>query len=283
MTLSPTRIDTSRENPDSAVLLIKEARRAKRLRRLRNVLTVLVALVIITVISVLQTVNKTPSKPRPETVVAKFVDSMKHADDTRFVATYCVRHYDWMGSGVITMAQIPSPPGTKAITNSDGYAASGKYAYVYRNADGRSSQWIKIGSNVSGCVMPPKGPIGHMECSRPSPYLPSNGFALADVGFVPTYVLQQMQNFAPKGLTKNVNLTERVSNSLGRLTCLTQTLTSTTIQTTCIDRSGYVVLWKYRDLHWSSSATLTAFNRHPNSSDFKTLIKPTQPLVLPGL
>jgi hypothetical protein len=282
VTLSPTRSDLTREFPDSAELLIKEARRAKRLRRMRNVAIVLVALVVVTVISMTQTRNKTPSTPKPETGVTKFVDSMKHANDTRFVATYRVHHYDWMGSGVITMAQIPSPPGTKATTNSDGYAASGKYAYVYRNADGRSSQWIKIGSNVSGCVMPPKGPIGHMECSRPSPYLPSNGFALADVGFVPTYVLQRMQNFAPKGLVKNVNLTKRVSNTFGRLTCLTQTFTST-IQSTCIDQSGYVVLWKYRDLHWSSSATLTAFNRHPTSSDFKTLIKPTQPLVLPGL
>ena len=280
MTLSPTRIDTSRENPDSAVLLIKEARRAKRLRRLRNVLTVLVALVIITVISVLQTVNKTPSKPRPETVVAKFVDSMKHADDTRFVATYRVRHYDWMGSGVITMAQIPSPPGTKATTNSDGYAASGKYAYVYRNADGRSSQWIKIGSNVSGCVMPPKGPIGHMECSRPSPYLPSNGFALADVGFVPTYVMQSIQGFTSKGPGNKLQFTTRVSKQFGRLTCLTQTL-APMIQTTCIDQSGYVVLWSYHSDGHSMSVTLTTFNRHPTAKDFRTLIKPTKALVLP--
>jgi len=213
-------------------------------------------------------------------VVAKFVDSMKHANDTRFVATYRVYHYDWMGNGVITMAQIPSPPGTKAIPNSDGYAASGKYAYVYRNADGRSSQWIKIGSNVSGCVMPPRGPIGHMECSRPSPYLPSNGFAYADVGFVPTFVMQEV--LTSNGPSKSTKLTTRVSNQLGRLTCLNQTF-APAIQTTCINRSGYVVLWRYHDLHWTSSATLTAFNRHPTSKEFRTLIKPTKSLVLPGL
>jgi hypothetical protein len=282
MTLSPTRSNLTRETPDSTELLIKEARRAKRLRRLRNIAIVFVALVAVTVISIIQTTNRTQTKPKPETVVAKFVDSMKHANNTRFVATYRVRHYDWMGSGVITMAQIPSPPGTKATTNSDGYAASGKYAYVYRNADGRSSQWIKIGSNVSGCAMPPRGPIGHMECSRPSPYLPSNGFAFADVGFVPTYVMQLMQNFTSNGMGKYLTLTTRVSKEFGRLTCLTQTITST-IQTTCIDRSGYVVLWRNHNLGWSSSATLTAFNRHPIANEFKTLIKPTKSLVLPGL
>ncbi len=282
MTLSPTRSDLTRETPDSAELLIKEARRAKRLRRLRIVVTAFAALIVVTVISVMWTANTTPSKAKPDTGVAKFVDSMKHANDTRFVATYRVQHYDWMGSGVITMAQIPSPPGAKAKTNSDGYAATGRYAYVYRNADGRTSQWIKIGSDVNGCAMPPRGPIGHMECSRPSPYLPSNGFSFADVGFVPTYAMEKMQTFTSIGLGKSVKLTTRVSNHFGRLTCLTQTLTST-IQSTCVDRSGYVVLWTYHSLHWSSSATLTAFNRHPTARDFRTLIKPTQALVLPGL
>ena len=270
------------ESPDAVELLIKEARRAKRLRRLRNIAIVFVALVVVTVISIVQTTNKTPSKPKPETGIAKFVDSMKHANDTRFVATYRVHHYDWMGSGVITMAQIPSPPGTKATTNSDGYTGSGRYEYVYRNEDGRTSQWIKIGTNVSGCVMPPHGPIGHMACSRPSPYLPSNGFAYADVGFVPTYVLQSIQNVTSNGPSKSLKLTTRISNQFGRLRCLTETFAST-IQTTCVDRSGYVVLWRYHSLHWSSSVTLTAFNRHPTANDFRTLIKPTKALVLPGL
>jgi len=280
MTLSPTRNNPTRETPDFAELLIKEARRAKRLRRFRNIAIVFVALAVVAVISVIQTLNKTPSKPKPDTAVVKFVDSMKHANGTRFVVTYRVHHYDWMGSGVITVAQIPSPPGTKATTNSDGYSGSGKYAYVFRNADGRISQWIKIGTNVSGCAMPPKGPIGHMECSRPSPYLPSNGFAYADVGFVPSYVMQSM--LTSNGPAKSLKLATRVSDQFGRLACLTQTFVST-VQTTCIDRSGYVVIWRYHSLGWSSSATLTAFNRHPTANEFKTLIKPTQSLVLPGL
>jgi hypothetical protein len=282
MTLSATRGELSRDTPDATELLIKEARRAKRLRRLRNFAIVIAVLAVAVVISAVQSTSNPPTKPSPKSVVAKFIESMRHANSTRFAATYRIRHYDWMGSGVITMAQIPSPPGTRGKPNSDGYSASGQYAYVFRNADGRVSQWIKVGSNVSGCVMPPKGPIGPMKCSRPSPYLPSNGFALADVGFVPTYVIQRMQNFAPKGLVNNLHFTNRTSKAFGRLTCLTQTFT-TTVQSTCIDQSGYVVLWKYHDPLWSSSATLTAFNRHPTAGDFRTLVKPTQPLVLPGL
>ena len=282
MSLSPPLQDLTRDTPDTTELLIKEARRAKRLRRLRIVAIVFAALAVVTVISVIQTTNKTPSKPKTETRIAKFVDMMKHSNDTRFVVTYHVHQYDWMGSGVITMAQIPSPPGTKATTNSDGYTGSGKYAYVFRNTDGRISQWIKIGTNVSGCAMSPHGPIGHMECSRPSPYLPSNGFIWADVGFVPTYVLQELENFTTNGPPKSSRLTTRDSYRFGRLTCLTQTFPST-IQTTCIDRLGNVVLWRYHSGGWSSSATLTAFNRYPTASDFRTLIKPTQSLVLPGL
>jgi hypothetical protein len=281
MTYSPPLHDLIRDTPDSTELLIKEARRAKHLRRLRNMTIVFGALAVVTVISVIQTLNTTPSKPKPKSEIAKFVDLMKHANDTRFAATYRVHQYDWMGSGVITMAQIPSPPGTKATTNSDGYTGSGKDAYVFRNTDGRISQWIKIGTNVSGCETSTRGPR-QMQCSRPSPYLPSNGFIWADVGFVPTYVLQSIQNFTSNGSVKSVKSTTRVSNQFGRLTCLKETFAST-IQTTCIDRSGYVVLWRYHSLHWSSSVTLTAFNGHPTANDFRTLIKPTKPLVLPGL
>ncbi len=280
MTLSPTRSDSITETPVSAELLIKEARRAKRLRRLRNTAIVFVTLVIVTVIAVIQTLNKTPARPTPETTFVKFVDLMKHANDTRFVATYRVRHYDWMDNGAITMAQIPSPPGTKATTNSDGYTGSGRYAYVFRNADGRVSQWIKIGANVSGCAMLARGLSRQMQCSRPSPYLPSNAFAYADVGFVPAYVMQSI--LTSNGTSTSSKITAKVSNRFGRLTCLTQTFPSI-VQTTCLNRLGYVVFWKYHNFHYSSSATLTAFNRHPTAKDFRTLIKPTESLVLPGL
>lgn len=139
------------EAPDAVELLIKEARRAKRLRRWRNIAIVFVALVVVTVISVIQTTDKTPSKPKPKTGVAKFVDLMKHANGTQFVVTYHVHHYDWMGSGVITMAQIPIPPGTKATTNSDGYTGGGKIrlrlsqcrqSYLAVDQSGNQREWV---------------------------------------------------------------------------------------------------------------------------------------------
>jgi hypothetical protein len=280
MTISPARENLSRDVPDSAELLIKEAQRASRRRRMRNAAIVFVALVVVTMITIIQTLNVGPSKATSETAVVKFVESMKHASDTRFVATYRVAHYTYFLDGVITMAQIPSPPGTKGTPNIDGYSGSGRYVYLYRGDDGRLAQWIKIGSNVSGCGMPAKGRNRQLECSRPSPYIPSNGFALEDLGFVPTYVMQSMQDFTLTGLGKNLEFTTRVSNQFGRLTCLTQTFGST-IQSTCIDRSGYVVLWIHHNNGYSSSVTLTAFNRHPTAKDFRTLIKPTKSLILP--
>ena len=280
MTLSPTRSDSVEEILDTAELLIKEARRAKRVRRLRNTAIVFLALFIVTAIFIIQTLNDTPAKPTVGSPFVRFVDSMRHANDTQFVATYRVHHYDWMNNGVIAMAQIPSPPGTKASTNNDGYTGSGRYAYVFRNVDGRVSQWIKDGTSVSGCATLFGGSSSQLKCSRPSPYLPSNAFAYADVGFVPTYVMQSV--LESHGSKESSTITSRVSNQFGRLTCLTQSFPPT-VQTTCLDQSGYVVLWKYHYLHYLSSATLTAFNRQPTANDFRTLVRPTETLVLPGL
>ena len=280
MTMSPARSDLLPTVPDSAELLIKETQRASRRRRMRNAAIVFVALVVVTTIAVIQELNGGPPKATPETAVVKFVESMNHASDTGFVATYRVGNYTYFQDGVITIAQKPSPPGTKATPNVDGYSSSGRYAYLYRSDVGRVAQWIKIGSNVSGCGMPAKGSNRQLECSRPSPYIPSNGFATEDLGFVPTYVMQSMQDFTSTGLGKNLEFTTRFSNQFGRLTCLTQTFGST-IQTTCIDRSGYVALWSYHNNGYSSSVTLTAFNRHPIAKDFRTLIKPTKSLILP--
>jgi hypothetical protein len=280
MTISPARNDLSREVPVSAELLIKEAQRASRRRRMRNLAIVFIALIAVTTITVIQTMNGAPSKPTPETAVVRFVDSMKHASDTRFVATYRVANFIFFQRGVITVAQIPNPPGTKVTPNVDGYSGSGRYAYLFRGAKGRVAQWIKIGSNVSGCETPTLGRKGPMACSRPSPYIPSNGFAEEDVGFVPTYVMQSIQGFTSKGPGNKLQFTTRVSKQFGRLTCLTQTL-APMIQTTCIDQSGYVVLWSYHSDGHSMSVTLTTFNRHPTAKDFRTLIKPTKALVLP--
>lgn len=280
--LSQSPSELRGDSPDPAELLIREARRAKRLRRSQNMAMAICVVIAITVVAISQTNSQAPPKVTPSASAITFVASMKRASDTRFVATYRVANFNFFQSGVITIAQIPTPPGTKAISNSDGYASSGRYAYLYRGSTGRIAQWIKIGSDVSGCGKSDKGPETKLVCSRPSPYLPSNGFAEEDTGFVPTYVMQTMQDFTVNGLGKNLGFTTRVSTHFGRLTCLKQTL-GLESQTTCIDRSGYVVSWTHHYGAYVMSVTLASFNRHPTSEDFKTLITPTRPLVLPPL
>ena len=85
-------------------------------------------------------------------------------------------------------------PGTKGTPNVDGYSATGRMAYVFNGPTGRIVQWIQDGTNVSACEMSDStgtyvsGTFGKLECSRPSPYVPSNGFLEESLGLVPTYV-----------------------------------------------------------------------------------------------
>ena len=186
------------------------------------------------------------------------------------------------------MDQIPSPPGTKVTTNADGYSGSGRFAYLFHGATGRIAQWIKNGTNVSACanvsvtVKFATGNFGKLQCSRPSPYLPSNGFAEQDTGFVPTYVLYSIQGFQGSRLPKRSTVTTSFSPEFGSLRCLTQ-YPSPTTQTTCINRAGYVVSWVLRNgSGYSSRATLTSLSRHPTAKDFKVLVGPTKSLILPA-
>ena len=91
----------------------------------------------------------TSKRSRTTTSVTTFINAIQHANDARFVATYRLRSYLFFSSGTIVIAQIPSPPGTRATTNADGYSGSGRYAYLFRGSTGRIIQWIKIGTNVS--------------------------------------------------------------------------------------------------------------------------------------
>src|SRR5665213_687352 len=160
---------------------------------------------------VTETSSPRSAKTTSTTSVTNFVDSMKRANGATFVATYQVENFTFFQSGTIVVAQIPSPPGTKPTTNADGYSGSGRYAYLYHGAKGRVAQWIKIGTNVSACMTRPRHTsYGALQCSRPSPYLPSNGFAMQDTGFVPTYVLQELVGTkSPKPLTITTHESKR--------------------------------------------------------------------------
>jgi hypothetical protein len=120
------------------------------------------------------------------------------------------------------------------------------------------------------------GTFGKLECSRPSPFIPSNGFAEEGVGFVPTYVDGSLTSIRPTQATVSTK-----SSQFGTLRCLIQTQETTT-QTTCINHAGFIVSWFLQDgLGSFSKAILSSLKHDPPASDFKTLIAPTKALILP--
>jgi hypothetical protein len=222
-----------------------------------------------------------PNKVAPvrATSVSGFITSLNRADATGYVATYRVKDYSFFGDGTIVFAQIPSPPGTKAIENKDGYSATGKYSYVfYGSSDLVIRQWITINTNVQACLKWPYGPDKKLACGRPGPYLPSNGYAEEGMGLLPSYVINAVESNIGKGTIEH--LSTRSSKKFGPLRCLAQINSSS--QTTCIDRSGYVVSWLEKaNPTFSPSITLTNLSQHPTAIYFEPLVKPTVAFVLP--
>lgn len=221
--------------------------------------------------------------------MTSLIKSMKGATNTRFVVTYHVTRYLFFGNGTFVIAQIPSPPGTKMKTNLDGYSSTGHYAYIFRGPTGRIIQWIKVNTNVSACANVPitgnyaTGTFGTLRCSRPGPYIPSNGFAEEDAGFVPNYALQQVAGFIQGHTQKKATITSRESKKFGPLRCLTQ-FSGPSTQTTCIDQKGYIVSWLVQNgSGYFSRSTLVSINHHPTAHDFATIVRPTTALLLPGM
>ncbi len=230
-----------------------------------------------------QVANAAPSKTSNSALVASFSALMKKADGSRFVLTYHVGGYPVLAYGKIIVAQIPSPLGTKVTKNTYGYSGTGRMAYVFHGPSGRIVQWIQNGTNVSACVNVLRsgtyvsGTFGKLECSRPSPYIPSNGFAEEALGFVPTYVESQLTAIQP---TRTKVSTK--SSQFGTLRCLIQTTSGPATQTTCINHAGFTVFWFFQNGSGSfSKVILSALRRDPSSVDFKTLIAPTRALILP--
>ncbi len=221
------------------------------------------------------------------TSASDFIALMKKANGDRFVASYALKDYLFFPSGKITIAQMPSPPGTKVVTNADGYSGSGRYAYVFRGTTGRIVQWIKINTNVSSCQNVLKsgnyatGTFGKLECSKPGPYIPSNGYVEEDAGFVPTYVGEQVTQYSKVVSRPPATIATKTSRRFGSLRCLTQH-SGPSSQTTCIDRRGFVVSWLLREgAHYTTQVTLTSLDFHPTQRDFTTLTKPTTSAMLP--
>jgi hypothetical protein len=262
----------------NAELLIREAKRRQRRRR-----SLIVTFVIATVLVIATTffaVRSNKVATANATSVGGFIASMKSAEATGYVATYHVKNLLFFQDGTINFAQIPSPPGTKAVENTDGYSGTGKYSYIfYGSSDHVIRQWIVVNTNVQACLKWASGPQAKLICGRPSPYLPSNGFIEEDTGLIPKFVLQAVQESESTPTVDRFTLES--SKEFGQLRCLTQASWS---QTTCIDRSGYVV--SYRRIGISSYITdisLATLGHHPSAANFAPLVKPTVALVLPPI
>ncbi len=263
------------------------------MKRRQLTFLILAALLIIVAAALAWRAERTRSTKRPEarntTSVATFLDTMQGAAVAPFRLTYDVTGYLFFGSGSFVIAQLPNPPGTKVKTNRDGYSGSGRNSYLFRGTTGRIVQWIKIDTIVSACANFPisgnyeTGAFGEPRCSRPSPFLPSNGFAEEDAGFVPNYVLQQVTEFAQMNTRRKTSIRSGYSRKFGRLLCLTQYSGQTT-QTTCLDHEGNVVSWFMNNgSNFVSRVVLTSFTSHPTFHDFTPIVRPTSAFFLPAV
>jgi hypothetical protein len=282
VTLSPPLRHDQRDQRDaidrgSAELLIQEAKQRHGRRRFL-IGAVLLAAVLVAVTSIFAS-RPNNNSSASITSVKSFIASMKRADETGFVATYRVKNFSIFQDGTIVFAQIPSPPGTKAVENKDGYSGSGKYSYIFYGSSGHLiRQWIIINTNVQACLKWPTSPDKNLACGRPGPYLPSNGYAEEGMGLIPPYVVNAVESNVGNGTIEH--LSTGSSKKFGPLRCLTQDNFSP--QTTCIDRSGYVVSWLDKaNTTFSPGITLTKLSYHPTASNFAPLVKPTVAFVLP--
>jgi hypothetical protein len=226
------------------------------------------------------------SPPSARSTVSSFLRLLRHGANTPYTASFDVADYDFYQSGSIEVTNVPSPPGTKAVANVDGYASTLHTAYVYRGARGRLVQWIQSGSNVSACLTTPTSSgYADLQCSRASPLIPSNGYSFEGIGFVPTFVYQNVQGFGPDYLVKNPSIRKETSARFGQLTCLVQKEPKGPAkQTTCVNRDGFVVSWKtFNGTKLVGRATLISLSKDPTERILRTLVKPTTSLILPPI
>ena len=98
----------------------------QRMRRLRSALATTSAMSLATLASFAfnsgHVANAASSKTSDTALVANFRQSMKKADDTRFVLTYHVDGYIWLGYGKIVVAPTRSAKSRK--TRPSSFAAS---------------------------------------------------------------------------------------------------------------------------------------------------------------
>lgn len=213
-----------------------------------------------------------------------FVNLMTKGTRSAYIATYRVKHFVYFSPGTITVANLPRLPGAKPTPNVDGYSSTLRSAYVFRGNDGHLVQWIHDDANVSACTNVPS-PSGYkdLQCSRPSPYVQSNGYGEEEVGFVPAFVLQTVKTFDSTYLAKPSSIFFRVSPRFGPLRCILQKQVKGPMQqTTCVNRAGVLVSWSSRNgQNNAGQAKLTTLSHHPTARNLATMRRPTMSIILP--
>jgi hypothetical protein len=182
-----------------------------------------VSLVVVVAASLIVAGVTGAASSKPVSNSTKFVTLMKRGVSSAYVATYKVSNYDFFSSGMITVANLPPRPGTKVLTNVEGYSSNLETSYVFRGNDGHIVQWIQDETRVSACVGGPFHSVNtSLQCSRPFQYIPSNGFGEEAVGFVPETVLQKFESFDPLFDAKSTVIFFESSNRFGDLQCIRQ-------------------------------------------------------------
>ncbi|MCU1363336.1 MAG: hypothetical protein JWM55_1164 [Acidimicrobiaceae bacterium] len=216
--------------------------------------------------------------------LSAFENLMSKGTSSAYVASYQVTDFDYFSRGTITVTNLPPSPGAKSTPNVNGYSSTLKTAFVFRGTDGRVVQWIHNEANVSACSNTPSSSgYKNLQCSRPSPFIQSNGYSEEELGFVPAFVLQTVKSFDSTFLAKTSSIFTEESQRFGALRCIRQKqVTGSMQETTCLNRAGLLVSWSSRNAkNDTGQVELTSLSHHPTSRDLSTMKRPTKSIILP--
>jgi hypothetical protein len=220
---------------------------------------------------------------RTKAVDTSFIHLADAALNEEFVATYEVTGNEslYLFTGRAFVAQIPYPPRHKMRFNSEGYAPPDAHlSYVLTETNGGVVQWIENGGNVSWCIKLKGLGSYKLQCEGQTPYIPSNGFALESVAYVPVTAMNLIDNYLVGEPKRTPPVVTRWSKDFGQIRCLLQTSGGPHLST-CINHRGIIVssFWRNRQL-WGR-ATLLSLGYQTSPRDFNLLGKPTGHIDLP--
>jgi hypothetical protein len=242
-------------------------------------------LVVITIAATLIATQLTSAHQSKTTMSdSKFLALANRAAKEQFVATYVVKGNasPFIATGRILLASEPELASSHSMNDED-YSGFGQYyAYVFHESNGALVQWIQQGQNVSWCLRWRRARVRKLECTAPSPYTPSNGYAMQALPFVPTTVLEPVKDFFYGQPKRTPPVLVEQSKTFGAVRCLFQTSGAPHLRT-CINSSGFLVSSTFRRGHYWWTVALETLSHDPTRKDFITLRTPTGKVPLPPL